>query len=103
MQRPSRGLMTRTLLLQHQIGEVRIDEVERRLESMVLAVTSTLRSFGNPPGRKVMLLMSGGWPHSPAKPGQKGIQEVTARVRKQKQDLSSPCTAILVSVLEFEP
>ena len=60
MERPSRGLMTRSLL-----REIRIQELETRLENVVVAVTSTLRSFGNPPGRKVMLLMSGGWPHSP--------------------------------------
>ena len=52
--------MTRNLL-----REIQIEELESRLENMVIAVTSTLRSFGNPPGRKVMLLASGGWPHSP--------------------------------------
>ena len=60
MERPSRGLMTRNLL-----RELQVEELESRIENMVVAVTSTLRSFGNPPGRKVMLLMSGGWPHSP--------------------------------------
>jgi VWFA-related protein len=30
------------------------------------AAVSTLRSFASPPGRKVMLLLSGGWPYSPA-------------------------------------
>ncbi len=67
MDRPSHGMMTRILLTEGHIGESQIDEVERRLENVVTAVTSTLRSFGNPPGRKVMLLMSGGWPHSPAR------------------------------------
>ncbi len=33
---------------------------------VVLAASSTLRSFANPPGRKVMLLLSGGWPYNPA-------------------------------------
>ncbi len=67
MERPSRGMMTRTLLREAHTGQSRINEVERRLDNVVMAVTSTLRSFGNPPGRKVMLLMSGGWPHSPAR------------------------------------
>ncbi len=58
--RPSQGMMTRTLL-----REIQVEELEARLGNIVLAVTSTLRSFGNAPGRKVMLLVSGGWPHSP--------------------------------------
>jgi VWFA-related protein len=32
----------------------------------VNAAVSTLRGFASPPGRKVMLLLSGGWPYSPA-------------------------------------
>jgi hypothetical protein len=32
----------------------------------VAATAATLRSFAAPPGRKVMLLLSGGWPYSPA-------------------------------------
>lgn len=38
------------------------DQVERS----VLGAVATLRSFAAPPGRKVMLLLSGGWPYSPA-------------------------------------
>jgi VWFA-related protein len=34
-------------------------------ERAVAAATSTLRGFASPPGRKVMLLLSGGWPFSP--------------------------------------
>jgi len=30
------------------------------------AAAATLRSFADPPGRKVMLLLAGGWPYSPA-------------------------------------
>lgn len=37
------------------------DQVERS----VLAAVTTLRSFAAPPGRRVMLLLSGGWPFSP--------------------------------------
>ena len=38
------------------------DQVERS----VAAAAATLRSFAMPPGRKVMLLLSGGWPLLPA-------------------------------------
>ncbi len=37
-----------------------------QVERSVMAAVSTLRSFANPPGRKVMLLLSGGWPFAPA-------------------------------------
>ncbi|HEY8021089.1 MAG TPA: VWA domain-containing protein [Thermoanaerobaculia bacterium] len=32
----------------------------------VQAAVSTLRGFASPPGRKVMLMLTGGWPYSPA-------------------------------------
>lgn len=38
------------------------DQVERS----VTAAAATLRSFSSPPGRKVMLILSGGWPFVPA-------------------------------------
>ncbi len=39
-----------------------VDQVER----VVSAAAATLRSFAQPPGRKVMLVLSGGWPYVPA-------------------------------------
>ncbi len=42
-----------------------IRRLERKIEKIVTASTATLRSFAKPPGRKVMLLVSGGWPYSP--------------------------------------
>lgn len=36
-----------------------------QVERSVTAAAATLRSFGSPPGRKVMLLLSGGWPFVP--------------------------------------
>jgi VWFA-related protein len=56
------------------IFPVTLDAVERgyatrlaqQVERSVLAATSALRSFAAPGGRKVMLLLSGGWPNSPA-------------------------------------
>jgi VWFA-related protein len=53
-------------------GELTVEErmyVSRltdQLERTVSAATTTLRSFAQPTGRKVMLLVSGGWPFSPA-------------------------------------
>lgn len=35
-----------------------------QLENAVSATVSALRGFGNPPGRKVLMLMAGGWPFS---------------------------------------
>lgn len=43
-----------------------IDLLAAQVERSVLAATSALRSFAQPPGRKVMLLLSGGWPFNPA-------------------------------------
>lgn len=40
--------------------------VAGQIERASMAATSTLRGFASPPGRKVMLLLSGGWPFSPA-------------------------------------
>ena len=37
-----------------------------QISNAVAAATATLRSFANPPGRKVMMLLSGGWPYLPA-------------------------------------
>ncbi len=42
----------------------RIQRIEYYLHKEVLGVTATLRGFAKPPGRKVMLLLSGGWPNS---------------------------------------
>lgn len=42
-----------------------VDLISNQTEHVVLAATSALRSFANPPGRKVMLLFSGGWPNNP--------------------------------------
>ncbi len=40
--------------------------MEERLRRSVLAAVASMRSFSNPAGRKVMLLLAGGWPRSPA-------------------------------------
>lgn len=42
------------------------DRLAAQTERAVTAAASTLRGFASPPGRKVMLLLAGGWPFSPA-------------------------------------
>jgi VWFA-related protein len=37
-----------------------------QVERSISAAVTTLRGFASPPGRKVMILLSGGWPYSPA-------------------------------------
>jgi VWFA-related protein len=41
-------------------------QVGTQVERAVMAAVASLRSFSSPPGRKVMLILSGGWPVSPA-------------------------------------
>ncbi len=43
----------------------RAEEITGQVKRVVLAASSALRSFANPPGRKIMLLLSGGWPYNP--------------------------------------
>lgn len=42
------------------------DQLAEQAQGSVGAAVATLRSFAQPPGRKVMLLLSGGWPYMPA-------------------------------------
>lgn len=41
------------------------DRLAAQTERVVAAASATLRGFASPPGRKVMVLLSGGWPFSP--------------------------------------
>ena len=43
-----------------------IEQLAGQIQRSVTATVGTLRGFGAPPGRKVMILLSGGWPFSPA-------------------------------------
>jgi VWFA-related protein len=54
-----------------------------QLENAVLAATATLRSFAAPPGRKVMILLAGGWPLEPE------LYAVSSR-EAPLQDVSTP-------------
>ena len=46
--------------------EAYTDQLAEQVERMLSAAIATVRSFANPQGRKVMLLLSGGWPFAPA-------------------------------------
>ena len=48
-----------------ELQQVRL--LASQVERVVSASTAALRSFGGPPGRKVMMILSGGWPKSPAR------------------------------------
>ncbi|HEX7180789.1 MAG TPA: VWA domain-containing protein [Thermoanaerobaculia bacterium] len=41
------------------------ERIASQVSRVVSAAVGTLRGFASPPGRKVMLLLSGGWPYSP--------------------------------------
>jgi VWFA-related protein len=42
-----------------------VERLAEQLDKSVAAAAATLRSFAKPPGRKVMLILSGGWPFFP--------------------------------------
>ncbi len=55
--------------LDGRLDPLELDYAERladQVRNSIDAVAATLRAFANPPGRKVLLLLSGGWPFSPA-------------------------------------
>ena len=55
--------------LDGRLDPFELDYAERlsdQVRNSIDAAAATLRAFANPPGRKVLLLLSGGWPFSPA-------------------------------------
>ena len=42
-------------------------KISGQVKNAVRAATATLRGFANPPGRRVMMLLSGGWPSDPVR------------------------------------
>jgi VWFA-related protein len=42
------------------------ERLEQQVSNVVSAAGAALRGFANPPGRKVLLMLSGGWPYDPA-------------------------------------
>jgi VWFA-related protein len=61
---PNEGSFLRTSL--DPAERAYVDGLTTEVERGVMAAVSALRTFANPPGRKVMLLLNGGWPFSPA-------------------------------------
>lgn len=51
--------------------------LEEQVRRSVEAASATLRSFASPPGRKVMLVLSGGWPFQPVDYVSAGSPELT--------------------------
>jgi len=60
------GRRTQVLLQRGMPSSLAVQAYEQRLRDMTVAIRSTMRSFAQPPGRKVMLLVAGEWPNSPA-------------------------------------
>jgi VWFA-related protein len=58
------GSLPRSRLEAHELAFAQ--RLQDRLEGVVFAAVGALQSFAQPPGRKVMLLLSGGWPEDPA-------------------------------------
>lgn len=59
-------------LLQFAVGLEQEEEqyallLSQQVQGAVKAASATLRGFANPPGRKVMILLSGGWPNDPTR------------------------------------
>ncbi len=72
-QRSAKGLQ-RELLVRRPRQGLDMGRIEREMTSrqlsdqmkrVILASTAALRSFADPPGRKTMLLLAGGWPYDP--------------------------------------
>lgn len=57
------GRTVRTQLSPQERSYIQL--VSEQLDREVAAASATLRSFAKPPGRKVMMLLSGGWPYLP--------------------------------------
>lgn len=66
------------------------DQIKRQVEGGVSAAVSALRGFAAPPGRKVMLLLSGGWPYSIASFLRGGAPVPTGREVKDGEELFRP-------------
>lgn len=69
------------------LGAPRGSEIFRDTDRVIDAATSALRGFAKPPGRKVMLLLSGGWP---ARTGQGFSSNVTYQDGHQASFLLRP-------------
>jgi VWFA-related protein len=67
--------------------------LSRQIEGAVTAVVSTMRAFASPPGRKVMLLLSGGWPFSIQSFVRPGANVAPSHQVREGEDLLRPLTS----------
>ena len=67
--------------------------LSRQIAGAVSAVVGTMRAFADPPGRKVMLLLSGGWPFSIQGFLSPARGAVPSRQVREGEDLMRPLTS----------
>lgn len=67
------------------------DTLVRQVQGAVGATVSAMRGFGGPEGRKVLLLLSGGWPFSPQGYVKPGV--IPTRSLKDAEELFRPLTS----------
>lgn len=59
--RPSPALVRSREGIRRAMSTLNLNRREREIQRSVLAATATLRSYADPPGRKVMLVLTDGW------------------------------------------
>jgi len=59
--RASQALVRSREGIRRAMSTLHLNEREREIQRSVLAATATLRSYADPPGRKVMLVLTDGW------------------------------------------
>lgn len=59
--RSSQALVRSRAGIQRAMSTLNLSRREREIQRSVLAATATLRSYADPPGRKVMLVLTDGW------------------------------------------
>ncbi|MCY3971428.1 MAG: VWA domain-containing protein [Acidobacteria bacterium] len=59
--RPSPALVRSRAGIRRAVSTLHLNKREREIQRSVLAATATLRSHADPPGRKVMLVLTDGW------------------------------------------
>ncbi|HYU31655.1 MAG TPA: VWA domain-containing protein [Thermoanaerobaculia bacterium] len=87
----SRSALSRQLDIE-EVGYA--GHLAEQVRRAVDAAASTLRGFASPPGRKVMLLLSGGWPYSPADYAVNDFNRVVGSTREvpRGEELLRPLT-----------
>ena len=67
-----------------------VDRLEAQVERVVAAATSSLRSLGRPSGRKVLMLLSGGWPWDAADYVVDDVTRLIAERRRTAGEVFAP-------------